>query len=151
MGSQWSVSYLISPINVQNDSSSCQATWWTTTRSFPFCLRHQRTNGRYPRSTKHNLSPVNGQRLRTFGRRRVSFTFLGRPCSHEMTVADVVNLILGMGYFQDGEGKRFLVSPLKGCLTDRFTLEESGVILYLFVDSLPGCAQGQLVVHYRWC
>ena len=40
-----------------------------------------------------------------------------------MIVADVVHPILGMDFFQDGDGKRFVIDPFKRCLTDRVTLE----------------------------
>ena len=77
-----------------------------------------------PSPTEHNLSAANGQRLHTFGRRNASIIFLRMPCSHDMVVADVVNPILGMDFFQDGEGKRYIIDPHIRCLTDRFTAEE---------------------------
>ena len=40
-----------------------------------------------------------------------------------MIVADVVHPILGMDFFQDGDGKCFVIDPFKCCLTDRITLE----------------------------
>ena len=40
-----------------------------------------------------------------------------------MIVADVVHPILGMDFFQDGDGKRFMIDPFNRCLTDRVTLE----------------------------
>ena len=40
-----------------------------------------------------------------------------------MIVADVVRLILGMDFFQNGDGKRFVIDPFKRCLTDRVTHE----------------------------
>ena len=40
-----------------------------------------------------------------------------------MIVADVVHPILGMDFFQDGDGKRFVIDPFKRCLTDRVTHE----------------------------
>ena len=40
-----------------------------------------------------------------------------------MVVADVVHPILGMDFFQDGEGKRFIIDPRRRCLTDRYTRE----------------------------
>ena len=76
------------------------------------------------RSPEHKLSTANGQRLRTFGRRNARFIFLGKPCSHDMVVADVVHPILGMDFFQDGEGKRCIIDPRRRCLTDRYTMEE---------------------------
>ena len=74
--------------------------------------------------TEQNSSTANGQRLRTFGRRNARFIFLGKPCSHVMVVADVVHPILGMDFFQDGEGKRCIIDPRRRCLTDRYTMEE---------------------------
>ena len=74
--------------------------------------------------TEHNLSTTNGQRLRTFGRRNARFVFLGKPCSHDMVVAEVVHPILGMDFFQDGEGKRCIIDPRRRCLTDRYTMKE---------------------------
>ena len=44
-------------------------------------------------------------------------------CSHNMIVADVVHPILGMAFFQDGDGKRFVIDSFKRCLTDRVTHE----------------------------
>ena len=79
---------------------------------------------RSPSLTEHNLSTANGQRLRTFGRRKARFTFLGKPCPHDMVVADVVHPILGMDFFQDGEGKRCINDPRICCITDRYTMEE---------------------------
>ena len=79
---------------------------------------------RSPSRTEQNLSTANGQRLRTFGRRNARFIFLGKPCSHDMVVADVVHPILGMDFFQDGEGKRCIIYPRRRCLTDRYTMEE---------------------------
>ena len=79
---------------------------------------------RSPSRTEHNLSTANGQRLRTFGRRNTRFIFLGKPCSHNMVVADVVHPILSMDFFQDGEGKRCIIDPRRRCLTDRYTMEE---------------------------
>ena len=40
-----------------------------------------------------------------------------------MIVADVVHPILGMDFFQDGDGKCFMIDPFNRCLTDRVTLE----------------------------
>ena len=40
-----------------------------------------------------------------------------------MIVADVVHPILGMDFFQDGDGKRFMINIFNRCLTDRVTLE----------------------------
>lgn len=79
---------------------------------------------RSPSPTEHNLSAANGQSLRTFGRRSAHFIFLGRPCSHDMIVADVVHPILGMDFLQDGDGKRCIIDPYRRCLTDRYTMEE---------------------------
>ena len=79
---------------------------------------------RSPSRTEHNLSTANGQRLRTFGRRNARFAFLGKPCSHDMVVADVVHPILGMDFFENGEGKRCIIDPRRRCLTDRYTMEE---------------------------
>ena len=79
---------------------------------------------RSPSRTEHNLSTANGQRLRTFGRRNARFIFLGKPCSHDMVVADMVHPILGMDFFQDGEGKRCIIDPRRRCLTDRYMMEE---------------------------
>ena len=78
---------------------------------------------RNPRPAEHNLSSASGQRLRTFGHRRTSFKLFNQTCSHNMIVADVVHPILGMDFFQDGYGKRFVIDPFKHCLTDRVTLE----------------------------
>ena len=78
---------------------------------------------RNPRLTEHNLSSASGQRLRTFGHRRTSFKLFDQMCSHNMIVADVVHPILGMDFFQDGDGKRFVIDPFKRCLTDRVTHE----------------------------
>ena len=78
---------------------------------------------RSPSPTEHNLSAVNGQRRRTFGSRNASFIFLGKPCSYDMVVADVVHPIRGMDFFQDGEGKRYIIDPRRCCLTDRDTVE----------------------------
>ena len=76
--------------------------------------------------TEHNLSAVNGQgqRLRTFGRRNARFIFLDNPCSYDMVVADMVHPILGMDFFQDGEGKRCIIDPHRRSLTYRYTMEE---------------------------
>ena len=41
-----------------------------------------------------------------------------------MVVADVVHPVLGMDFFQDGEGKRCIIDPRRRCLTDRYTMEE---------------------------
>ena len=79
---------------------------------------------RSPSCTEHNLSTANGQRLRTFGRRNARFIFLGKPCSNDMVVADVVHPILGMDFFQEGEGKRCIIDPRIPCLTDRYRMEE---------------------------
>ena len=76
-----------------------------------------------PRPTEHNLSSASGQRLRTFGHRRTSFKLFDQTCSHNMIVADVVHPILGMDFFQAGDGKRFMIDPFNRCLTDRVTLE----------------------------
>ena len=78
----------------------------------------------YTSRTEQNLSTANGQRLRTFGRRNARFIFLGKACSHDVVVADVVHPILGMDFFQDGEGKRCIIDPHRRCLTDRYTMEE---------------------------
>ena len=39
-----------------------------------------------------------------------------------MIVADV-HPILGMDFFQDGDGKRFMIDPFNRCITDRVRLE----------------------------
>ncbi len=41
-----------------------------------------------------------------------------------MIIADVIRPILGMDFFQDGDGKRCLIDPLKRCLIDRITGQE---------------------------
>ena len=79
---------------------------------------------RSPSHTEHDLSAANGQRIRTFGLRNARFTFLGKPCSHGMVVADVVHPILCMDFFQGGEGKRCIIDPRRRCLADRYTMEE---------------------------
>ena len=40
-----------------------------------------------------------------------------------MIVADVVHPILGMDFFQDGDGKPFMIDPFNRCLTDQVTFE----------------------------
>ena len=40
-----------------------------------------------------------------------------------MIVADVVHPIWGMDFFQDGDGKRFVIDPFNRCVTDRVTHE----------------------------
>ena len=79
-----------------------------------------------PSLTEHNLTAANGQRLHmpTFARRNARFIFLGKPCSHDMVVADVVPPILGIYFFQDGEGKRCIIDPRRCSLTDRYMMEE---------------------------
>ena len=68
---------------------------------------------RSPSLTEHNLSAANGQRLRTFGRRN----------ARVMVVADVVHHILGMYFFQYGEGNRCIFGPRICYLIDRYTME----------------------------
>ena len=41
-----------------------------------------------------------------------------------MIIADVIRPILGMDFFQDGDGKRCLIDPLKRCIIDRITGQE---------------------------
>ena len=77
-----------------------------------------------PNSTEYNLYSANGQRICTYGRRLVAFKLFGHACSHDMIIADVVRPILGMDFFQDGDGKRCLIDPLKRCLIDRITGQE---------------------------
>ena len=77
-----------------------------------------------PNSTEYNLYSANGQRICTYGRRLVTFKLFGHACSHDMIIADVVRPILGMDFFQDGDGKRCLIDPLKRCLIDRITGQE---------------------------
>ena len=79
---------------------------------------------RSPSRTEQNLSTANVQRLRTFGRRNARFIFLGKHCSYDIVVADVVHPILGMYFCQDGEGKLCIIDPRRRCLTDRYTMEE---------------------------
>ena len=50
-------------------------------------------------------------------------------CSHDMIIADVIRPILGMDFFQDGDGKRCLIDPLKRCLNDIITGQEFRVNL----------------------
>ena len=83
--------------------------------------REERQN---PNSTEYNLYSANGQRICTYGRRLVAFKLFGHACSHDMIIADVVRPILGMDFFQDGDGKRCLIDPLKRCLIDRITGQE---------------------------
>ena len=77
-----------------------------------------------PNPTEYNLYSANGQRICTFGRRLVAFKIFGHACSHDMIIADVIRPILGMNCFQDGDGKRCLIDPLKRCLNDRITGQE---------------------------
>ena len=70
-----------------------------------------------PRPTEHSLSTASGQRLRTFGHRRTSFKLFDQRCLHNMIVADVAHPILGMDFFQDGDGKRFMIDLFNRCLT----------------------------------
>ena len=77
-----------------------------------------------PNSTEYNLYIAYGQRICTYGRRLVAFKLFGHACSHDMIIADVVRPILGMDFFQDGDGKRCLIDPLKRCLIDRITGQE---------------------------
>ena len=70
----------------------------------PFCRRHQR------KPTEHILSSANGQRLRTLGRRMVSFKLFDRKCSHDIIVTDVVHPSFGMDFFQDGWPEVFLMT-----------------------------------------
>ena len=79
---------------------------------------------RNPNPTEYNLYSANGQRICTFGRRLVAFKLFGHACSHDMIIADVIRPILGMYFFQDGDGKRCLIDPLKRCLIDRITGQE---------------------------
>ena len=57
-----------------------------------------------------------------YGRRNESFIFHGKPSSHGMMVTDVVHQILGMDFFQAGEGKLCIIDPRRRCFTD--TMEE---------------------------
>ena len=41
-----------------------------------------------------------------------------------MIIADVIRPILGIDFFQDGDGKRCLIDPLKRSLIDRITGQE---------------------------
>ena len=113
------VLYLIRLFITTNDSSSWMVSWWTVS-VIPHCSKEKRS----PSRTEQNVSTANGQRLPTFCRRHARFIFLGRPCSHEMVVADVVHPILGMDFSQDEEGKRCIIDPRRRCLTDRYTMEE---------------------------
>ena len=70
----------------------------------PFCRRHQR------KPTEDILSSANGQRLRTLGRRMVSFRLFDRKCSYDIIVTDVVHPIFGMDFFQDGWPEAFLMT-----------------------------------------
>ena len=79
---------------------------------------------RNPNPTEYNLYSANGQRICTFGRRLVAFKLFGHACSHDIIIADVIRPILGMDFFQDGDGKRCLIDPLKRCLIDRITGQE---------------------------
>ena len=79
---------------------------------------------RNPNPTEYNLYSANGQRICTFGRRLVAFKLFGHACSHDMIIADVIRPILGIDFFQDGDGKRCLIDPLKRCLIDRITGQE---------------------------
>ena len=72
-----------------------------------------------PKPTRHCLVSANGHYIRTFGQRRANFTLLGHRCSHDMIVADVVHPILGMDFFRNGEGTRFVIDSMRGCLVDR--------------------------------
>ena len=70
---------------------------------------------------------------------------LGKHCSHDMVVADVVHPILGMDFFQDGEGKRCIIEPRRRCLADRYTTEEfpmdNKTVLGFFADFCNSCAK----------
>ena len=106
-----------------SDSSSWMACWWTVVRLYQSYRLLQRRNNS-PSLTEHNLTAANGQRLPTFARRNARFIFIGKPCSHDMVVADVVHPILGFYFFQDGEGKRRIIDPRRRCLTDCYMMEE---------------------------
>ena len=82
---------------------------------------------RNPNPTEYNLYSANGQRICTFGRLLVDFKLFGHACSHDMIIADVIRPILGMDFFQDGNGQRCLIDPLKRCLIDRITGQEFSV------------------------
>ena len=79
---------------------------------------------RNPNPTEYNLYNANVQRICTFGRRLVAFKLFGHACSHNVIIADVIRPILGMDFFQDGDGKRCLIDPLKRRLIDRITGQE---------------------------
>ena len=77
-----------------------------------------------PNPTEYNIYCANGQRISTFGRRLVAFKLFGHACSHDMITADMIRPIVGMDFFQDDDGKRCLIDPLKRCLIDRITGQE---------------------------
>ena len=134
--------YLIRLFITTNDSSSWMVSWWTVVLAvsvIPPTSKEKRSSSR----TEQNLSTANGQRLRTLGRLNARFIFLGKPCSHDMVVADVVHPILGMDFFQDGEGKRCIIDPRRRCLADCYTMEEFPVdnktSLVFFADLCNSC------------
>ena len=53
----------------------------------------------------------------------LSFKLFDQTCSRNIIVADVVHPISGMDFFQDGDGKRFMIDLFNRCLTDRVRLE----------------------------
>ena len=81
----------------------------------------------------------------------VYFTLMDRTCSHDMIVADVVHPILGMDFFQDGEGKRFLIDLI---LLIASTLEECPVETAPQFTRFPrlqtsGCALQKTLITLR--
>ena len=121
------MSWLTRPINPTSDSCLLMVIWLTVVQRCQLYrqLQLKTLNQNLPDC----LVSANGHHIRTFGQRRANVTLLGHQCSHDMIVADVVHPILGMDFFRNGEGTRFVIDPTRGCLVDRTTDKENNAIV----------------------
>ena len=130
-GGQQLSSYLTGPFIKSNDSSSWTVSWLTVVRLYQSYRLLQRRNDLpvSPYTTcmlqTDNTFIPSGAEMRPSSSLASLVPMTGLwPCSHDRVVADVVHPILGMDFFQDGEGKRYIIDPRRRCLADRYTVEE---------------------------